>query len=119
MMVRVRVKVRVTVRVVVQVMVGGRVTQVALSHAPVSKAIISIAIVSMAHRERDHAPVMSVLLVGLHAVPHLVALHAILHDRAVLRAQPLRLHLALANVEGRCACVRACIRGYVSGNVSG
>ena len=107
---KVRVKVRVTVRVVVHLMVGGRVTQVALGHALVSKDSKYSHSKYMAHRELDHARVMSVLLVGLHAVPHLVALHAILHDRAVLRAQPLRLHLALANVEGRC---RACARAFV------
>eukprot|EP00964_Phaeocystis_antarctica_P128109 scaffold91829_cov60-Phaeocystis_antarctica.AAC.2 len=91
-------------------MVGDRVSQVELGHAPVRKAIISTAVVSMAHRELDHARVASILLVGLHAVPHLVPLHAVLHDRAVLLAQPLWLHLALANVEARCACVRACVR---------
>mmetsp|Transcript_4119 Transcript_4119/g.10285 ORF Transcript_4119/g.10285 Transcript_4119/m.10285 type:complete len:224 (-) Transcript_4119:110-781(-) len=48
----------------------------------------------VAHRELDHARVASILLVGLHAVPHLVPLHAVLHDRAVLLAQPLWLHLA-------------------------
>ena len=102
------VKVRAKVRVDAQVMVGGRgrvMSWAALIRT--SRAVVSTAMVRRAHRELDHARVVSVLLVGLHAVPHLVPLHALLHDRAVLLAQPLRSHLALANVQGRCECVRA------------
>ena len=106
------VKVRAKVRLVAQVMVGGRGGRVMsraalISIARTSSAVVSTAMVGRAHRELDHARVVSVLLVGLHAVPHLVPLHAVLHDRAILLAQPLRPHLALANVQGRCECVLA------------